>query len=83
MHAREQGLPLPAAALFDDARLLAQHAVAAGVDARLDVFPDLLHTFQMVAGRAAEADDVEWGGDQRMRCTGPAFAAISSSRAIR
>jgi acetyl esterase/lipase len=27
------------------------------VDARLDVFPGMLHTFQMAAGRAPEADD--------------------------
>jgi epsilon-lactone hydrolase len=29
----------------------------AGVDVRLDVFPGMLHTFQMAAGRAPEADD--------------------------
>jgi epsilon-lactone hydrolase len=27
------------------------------VEARLDVFPDMQHTFQMAAGRAPEADD--------------------------
>jgi acetyl esterase/lipase len=43
--------------LVDDARLLEQHARKAGVDVRLDVFPDMLHTFQMAAGRAPEADD--------------------------
>jgi epsilon-lactone hydrolase len=43
--------------LADDARLLAEHARKAGVDARLDIFPDMLHTFQMAAGRAPEADD--------------------------
>ncbi len=43
--------------LADDARLLDQHARKAGVDARLDIFPDMLHTFQMAAGRAPEADD--------------------------
>lgn len=43
--------------LVDDARLLASHARAAGVDVRLDVFPDMQHTFQMAAGRAPEADD--------------------------
>jgi acetyl esterase/lipase len=29
----------------------------AGVDTRLDVFPDMLHTLQMAAGRAPEADE--------------------------
>jgi acetyl esterase/lipase len=43
--------------LLDDARRLYQSAIAAGVQARLDVFPDMLHTFQMAAGRASEADD--------------------------
>jgi acetyl esterase/lipase len=43
--------------LVDDARLLEQHARKAGVDVRLDVFPGMLHTFQMAAGRAPEADD--------------------------
>jgi epsilon-lactone hydrolase len=43
--------------LLDDARQLADHAEKAGVDARLDVFPGMLHTFQMAAGRAPEADD--------------------------
>jgi acetyl esterase/lipase len=43
--------------LADDARLLDSHARKAGVDVRLDIFPDMLHTFQMAAGRAPEADD--------------------------
>ena len=43
--------------LADDARLLYKHAAKAGVDARLDIVPDMLHTFQMAAGRAPEADD--------------------------
>jgi epsilon-lactone hydrolase len=43
--------------LADDARLLAEHARKAGVDVRLDVVPDMLHTFQMAAGRAPEADN--------------------------
>jgi epsilon-lactone hydrolase len=43
--------------LLDDARLLDEHARKAGVDVRLDVFPGMLHAFQMAAGRAAEADD--------------------------
>jgi len=44
-------------ALLDDARSLDEHARKAGLDARLDVFPGRLHTFQMAAGRAPEADD--------------------------
>jgi len=43
--------------LLDDARLLAERAGTAGVEVRLDVFPGMLHTFQMAAGRAPEADD--------------------------
>jgi monoterpene epsilon-lactone hydrolase len=43
--------------LLDDGRRLAQHAEQAGVDTRLDVFPEQQHTFQMMAGRAPEADD--------------------------
>ena len=41
-------------ALLDDARRLEQRASQAGVDARLDVFPGMLHTFQMAAARAPE-----------------------------
>jgi epsilon-lactone hydrolase len=44
-------------ALLDDARGLEERARKAGLDARLDVFPGMLHTFQMAAGRAPEADD--------------------------
>lgn len=43
--------------LADDARLLDSCARKAGVDTRLDIFPEMLHTFQMAAGRAPEADD--------------------------
>src|SRR5690349_4154027 len=43
--------------LLDDSRALADRAKAAGVEARLDVFPGMLHSFQMMAGRAPEADD--------------------------
>jgi acetyl esterase/lipase len=43
--------------LLDDARRLAEHAEQAGVDVRLDVFPEQQHTFQMMAGHAPEADD--------------------------
>ena len=44
-------------ALLDDARRLDEQARRAGVEVRLDIFPDMLHTFQMAAGRAPEADD--------------------------
>jgi acetyl esterase/lipase len=43
--------------LLDDARSLDEHASKAGVNARLDISPGMLHTFQMAAGRAPEADD--------------------------
>ncbi len=43
--------------LLDDSRRLADRARQAGVDVRLDVFPEMQHTFQMMAGRAPEADD--------------------------
>jgi acetyl esterase/lipase len=43
--------------LLDDSRGLAEHAEKAGVPVRLDVFPEMQHTFQMMAGRAPEADD--------------------------
>lgn len=44
-------------ALVGEGRALADKAKAAGVDVRLDVFPGMLHTFHMMAGRAPEADD--------------------------
>lgn len=43
--------------LLDDAQQLDELARKAGVDVRLDVFPGMLHTFQMAAGRAPEADE--------------------------
>jgi monoterpene epsilon-lactone hydrolase len=43
--------------LLDDSRRLAERAEKHGVDVRLDVFPEQQHTFQMMAGRAPEADD--------------------------
>jgi epsilon-lactone hydrolase len=43
--------------LLDDARRLNEHASRAGIDVKLDVFPGMLHTFQMAAGRAPEADE--------------------------
>ncbi|WP_020667655.1 alpha/beta hydrolase [Amycolatopsis nigrescens] len=44
-------------ALLDDSRRLAQRMRAAGVEVRLDEFPDQVHTFQMAAGRTTVADD--------------------------
>jgi epsilon-lactone hydrolase len=43
--------------LLDDSRRLEKHARDAGIEVRLDVFPQQQHTFQMTAGRAPEADD--------------------------
>lgn len=43
--------------LLDDSRVLADQAKAAGVEVRLDAFPGMLHSFQMMAGRAPEADE--------------------------
>src|SRR5262249_61670003 len=43
--------------LVDDSRMFAERARAAGVDVRFDVFLERLHSFQMMAGRAPEADD--------------------------
>jgi len=43
--------------LLDDALRLVDRARAFGVDATLEIFPDQQHTFQMMAGRAPEADE--------------------------
>jgi acetyl esterase/lipase len=43
--------------LLDDSRMLAKHALGAGVDVQLDEFPGQQHSFQMAAGLAPEADD--------------------------
>jgi monoterpene epsilon-lactone hydrolase len=43
--------------LLDDSVVFAERANKAGVEAKIDVFPDMLHSFQMAAGRALEADD--------------------------
>jgi acetyl esterase/lipase len=43
--------------LLDDSRRFADRCRRAGVDVRLDVFEGQQHTFQMMAGRAPEADD--------------------------
>jgi monoterpene epsilon-lactone hydrolase len=42
--------------LLDDSRRFAEVAELAGVDVELDVVPEMQHTFQMMAGRAPEAD---------------------------
>lgn len=42
--------------LFGDAERLTQRAIQQGVDARLVVWPDMIHTFQLFVGRLDEAD---------------------------
>lgn len=42
--------------LLDDARQLAERARAQGVDARLAIWPGMVHAFQLFAGRLDEAD---------------------------
>jgi len=44
-------------ALVDDSRMFAARARQAGVEVRFDDFPEMLHSFQMMAGRAPEADE--------------------------
>lgn len=43
--------------LLDDSLRFADKARAAGVEVKLDVFPEMQHVFQFMAGRAPEADD--------------------------
>jgi len=43
--------------LLDDATRLASAAAAAGVEVRLDSFPEMQHVFQFGAGNVPEADD--------------------------
>jgi acetyl esterase/lipase len=43
--------------LLGESIRLGEAARTAGVDVRVDVFPDQQHTFQMAAGRAPESDD--------------------------
>jgi len=43
--------------LLDDSIRLADRARAAGVEVRLDVFPEMQHVFQMAAGTMPEADE--------------------------
>jgi len=52
--------------LLDDSIRLADRARAAGVEVRLDVFPEMQHVFQMAAGSMPEADEAierlaDWG----------------------
>ena len=43
--------------LLDDSTRFAEKARAAGVEVKLDIFPEMQHVFQFMAGRAPEADD--------------------------
>ena len=43
--------------LLDDSQRLAERARKAGVDVTVDVYPDMQHVFQFLAGVAPEADD--------------------------
>jgi acetyl esterase/lipase len=43
--------------LLDDSRRVAERARAAGVEVKLDVFPEMQHVFQNSAGNVPEADD--------------------------
>lgn len=43
--------------LLDDSHRLAERAKRAGVDVKLDIYPDLQHVFHFSAGHAPEADD--------------------------
>ncbi|MGE0486394.1 MAG: alpha/beta hydrolase [Gammaproteobacteria bacterium] len=43
--------------LLDDSTRFAEKARAAGIDVKLDVFPEMQHVFHFLAGRAPEADD--------------------------
>jgi acetyl esterase/lipase len=43
--------------LLDDTNRVAARATEAGVDVRVDVFPEMQHVFQITAGNLPEADD--------------------------
>ena len=43
--------------LLDDAVRFADKATQAGVDVKLDIFPEMQHVFQLAAGNMPEADD--------------------------
>src|SRR3569833_1972208 len=63
LHAELTGLPPLCIQIGGDETLLAESrkiaakAKTAGVQVELEVFPEMLHSFQMMAGRAPEADD--------------------------
>jgi acetyl esterase/lipase len=44
-------------ALLDDSRRFHDRAKAAGVDVTLQIYPEMQHVFQLMAGKAPEADD--------------------------
>jgi len=44
-------------ALLDDSRMFAKKAKSAGIETRIDTFPNMLHSFQMMTGRAPQADN--------------------------
>jgi monoterpene epsilon-lactone hydrolase len=75
VHADPHGLPPTylqvgaLEALLDDSRRLAQRMRAAGVEVRLDEFPDQLHTFQMAAGRTTVADEAVGEAGSWLRAT--------------
>lgn len=46
-----------AEALLEDSRRIAARARAAGVEVRIEEFPDMQHVFQFLAGTAPEADE--------------------------
>ena len=58
--------------LVDDSHRLAERARQAGVDVRLDVFPEMLHAFQLWAGNVPEADDAVARIGEFVRGRGPA-----------
>lgn len=43
--------------LLDDSRRIAEKSKKAGVDVKIDIFPEMQHVFQFLAGSAPEADD--------------------------
>ena len=51
-------------AVLDDSTRPAESARLAGVDVRIDIFPEMQHCFELMAGTAPEADDAIW----RMAC---------------
>lgn len=53
-------------AVLDDGRRIVERAKQASVDAQIDVFPGMQHCFQLMAGKAPEANDAierlaQWG----------------------